>query len=65
LGRPSRERQKENPPWIGASRDESRHAMHERLSLARAGTRDDEERSVVCGGGSSLRRVQGLEDRSE
>ena len=42
--RPAGKRQEENAAWIGALDNQVRHAMRQRVGLARAGARNDQER---------------------
>jgi hypothetical protein len=42
--RPAGKRQEQNPAWISALDNQVRHAMGQRVGLARAGARNDQER---------------------
>ena len=55
------EGEQQDAPRIGAAEDEVRHAMCQRVGLARAGAGDDEQRPASVHDGVALRRIERVE----
>jgi hypothetical protein len=58
-GGASRERHQQNAPGVGAGNDELRHAMRQRIRLARPGAGDDQQRPA----NPAVRQTDAMHDR--